>query len=41
LESENEDIQGQVIWALGNVAGDDCNKRDMVLEKGILTPLIK
>ena len=41
MSSNHEEIQGQVIWALANVAGDHYLNRDMVLEKGIMNPLVK
>lgn len=41
LLSEQEDVQEQAIWALGNIAGDSPECRDYVLEQGILNPLLQ
>ena len=40
LLSEQEDVQEQAIWALGNIAGDSPECRDYVLDQGILSPLL-
>ncbi|CAI9109253.1 OLC1v1009040C1 [Oldenlandia corymbosa var. corymbosa] len=37
LSSPNEDVREQVVWALGNVAGDSSECRDLVLRHGALT----
>jgi len=39
LRSPSEDIQEQVVWALGNIAGDSVPARDVVLGAGALTPM--
>lgn len=39
--SPNTEVSEQSVWALGNICGDSPSYRDMVLEKGILTPLLK
>jgi importin subunit alpha-6/7 len=39
--SHNNDVQEQVVWALGNIAGDSAMCRDEVLDSGILPPLLK
>ncbi|XP_008294934.1 importin subunit alpha-6 isoform X2 [Stegastes partitus] len=36
LNSEYEDVQEQAVWALGNIAGDNAECRDYVLNCGIL-----
>lgn len=41
LNSEFEDVQEQAIWALGNIAGDSPDYRDLVLENDILVPLLQ
>lgn len=41
LSSEQEDVQEQAVWALGNIAGDSPECRDHVLNNGILTPLLQ
>ena len=33
-------IAPQAIWVLGNIAGDDVQLRDFVLDNGILDPLL-
>lgn len=40
LRSENEDVREQVVWALGNIAGDSYHCRDMVLKSNALEPLL-
>ncbi|CAM8914733.1 hypothetical protein QQ045_033116 [Rhodiola kirilowii] len=40
LGSPNEDVREQVVWALGNVAGDSPKCRDLVLVNGALLPLL-
>jgi importin subunit alpha-1 len=40
-ESPSHDVQEQVVWALGNIAGDSPQCRDLVLESGVLMPLLQ
>ncbi|TSN21182.1 Importin subunit alpha-6 [Bagarius yarrelli] len=39
LNSEYEEVQEQAVWALGNIAGDNAECRDFVLNCGILPSL--
>lgn len=41
LQSPNDDVREQVVWALGNIAGDSHVCRDQVLKEGALGPLIQ
>mmetsp|Transcript_46 Transcript_46/g.142 ORF Transcript_46/g.142 Transcript_46/m.142 type:complete len:515 (+) Transcript_46:145-1689(+) len=41
LESPNNNVKEQSIWALGNITGDSPENRDLVLKAGILFPLIR
>lgn len=41
LKNQNENIKSQAVWALGNVSGDSSKFRNIVLEAGILIPLIE
>jgi importin subunit alpha-6/7 len=41
LSSTTVDIREQVVWALGNIAGDSPQCRDYVLQLGAMTPLIQ
>jgi HEAT repeat protein len=41
LDSESEDVREQVVWALGNIAGDGVAARDLVLDSGALAPLLR
>jgi importin subunit alpha-2 len=41
IGTKDANLVEQAIWALGNIAGDSCEHRDLVLEQGILQPLIK
>ena len=34
LQSPNDDVREQAVWALGNIAGDSPNFRDLVLQSG-------
>eukprot|EP00088_Acartia_fossae_P056957 TRINITY_DN663_c0_g1_i10.p1 TRINITY_DN663_c0_g1~~TRINITY_DN663_c0_g1_i10.p1 ORF type:complete len:543 (+),score=153.26 TRINITY_DN663_c0_g1_i10:47-1675(+) len=40
LLSDQEDVQEQAIWALGNIAGDSPECRNYVLDQGILEPIL-
>ncbi|WZZ26438.1 hypothetical protein YC2023_009839 [Brassica napus] len=40
LASQSDDVREQAVWALGNVAGDSPQCRDLVLSKGALLPLL-
>merc|ERR1719284_137269 len=40
LQSPNEDVREQAVWALGNIAGDSPNFRDLVLQSGGLNSLL-
>ena len=40
LGSPSIEVQEQAVWALGNIAGDGPQLRDMVLNAGILAPLL-
>jgi hypothetical protein len=39
LNSPNDDVREQAVWALGNIAGDSPNFRDLVLQSGGLNPV--
>lgn len=39
LLSPNDDVREQAVWALGNIAGDSPNFRDLVLQSGGLNPI--
>mmetsp|Transcript_45689 Transcript_45689/g.85724 ORF Transcript_45689/g.85724 Transcript_45689/m.85724 type:complete len:546 (-) Transcript_45689:134-1771(-) len=41
LESPSDDVKEQAVWALGNIAGDSPNLRDLVLQSGGLHPIMK
>ena len=41
LDSPNEDVREQAVWALGNIAGDGIGTRDLVLGAGIVEPLLR
>jgi importin subunit alpha-1 len=41
LLSTNDDVREQAVWALGNIAGDSTECRDMVLRCGALRPLMQ
>mmetsp|Transcript_16451 Transcript_16451/g.33332 ORF Transcript_16451/g.33332 Transcript_16451/m.33332 type:complete len:548 (+) Transcript_16451:75-1718(+) len=40
LKSPNEDVREQSVWALGNIAGDSCHCRDLVLQHNALQPIL-
>eukprot|EP00475_Leptophrys_vorax_P033887 TRINITY_DN539_c0_g1_i1.p1 TRINITY_DN539_c0_g1~~TRINITY_DN539_c0_g1_i1.p1 ORF type:complete len:534 (-),score=177.11 TRINITY_DN539_c0_g1_i1:116-1717(-) len=40
LADKWEDVREQAVWALGNIAGDSPSSRDMLLEMGIMGPLL-
>jgi len=40
LMSQNEDVREQAAWALGNVAGDSVQCRDLVLSLNALPALL-
>ncbi|CAN8269946.1 unnamed protein product [Cochlearia groenlandica] len=40
LDSPSDDVREQAVWALGNVAGDSPQCRDLVLRYGALLPLL-
>merc|ERR1719218_458066 len=40
LQSPNDDVKEQAVWALGNIAGDSPNFRDLVLQSGGLNPIM-
>lgn len=40
MEAPKEDVREQAIWALGNIAGDSAECRDLVLSLGALKPLL-
>eukprot|EP00439_Symbiodinium_sp_Y106_P040275 s5295_g4.t3 len=39
-QSPNDDVREQAVWALGNIAGDSPNFRDLVLQSGGLHPVM-
>jgi len=41
LQSPNEDVREQAVWALGNIAGDCANFRDLVLQSGGLNAIMR
>jgi len=41
LISPDEDVREQAVWALGNIAGDCPNFRDLVLQSGGLNPIMR
>ena len=41
LSSPSENVQELAVWCLGNIAGDGPECRDLVLDHGILTPLLQ
>jgi importin subunit alpha-1 len=40
MSSPDEELREQATWALGNIAGDGAKFRDLVLECGIMNPLL-
>merc|ERR1719150_2576796 len=40
LKSPSDDVREQAVWALGNIAGDSPECRNLVLEAGVLEPLL-
>ena len=41
LNSPNDDVREQAVWALGNIAGDSAKLRDLVLQAEALMPLLR
>mmetsp|Transcript_11535 Transcript_11535/g.27665 ORF Transcript_11535/g.27665 Transcript_11535/m.27665 type:complete len:523 (+) Transcript_11535:157-1725(+) len=41
LNSPNDDVREQAVWALGNIAGDSAKLRDLVLSHNALMPLLR
>jgi importin subunit alpha-6/7 len=41
LQSPNDDVREQTVWALGNIAGDSPPCRDLVLQAGAMQPLLE
>lgn len=41
IESPSIEVKEQAIWALGNIAGDSVEMRDLVINAGLLPPLLK
>ena len=41
LDSPSEDVVEHAIWSLGNISGDGPELRDLVIEHGIIKPLLK
>jgi len=41
LSSPSDDVREQAVWALGNIAGDSPECRDLVIESNILDPLLQ
>jgi len=41
LQSPNDSVREQAVWALGNIAGDSPACRDLVLSAGALDPLLR
>lgn len=40
LRHENHDVRDQAAWCLGNIAGDKTEYRDMLLQNGVVEPLV-
>lgn len=41
LGSQNDEVREQACWALGNIAGDGGQLRDLCLQYGVLAPLLQ
>ena len=41
LQSSNNDVKKQAVWALSNIAGNSVECRDAVLHAGTLPPLLE
>ena len=41
LDSPHKDCVEQSIWTLGNIAGDNAAYRDLIINSGVLRPLLK
>jgi len=41
LSSRSEDVRDQAVWALGNIAGDSCQTRDIVMQAQALPALMR
>lgn len=40
LSSTHMNVVDQAVWALGNIAGDGANLRELTIKNGIIPPLI-
>jgi len=40
LSSPHMNVVDQAVWALGNIAGDGSNLREMTIVSGIIPPLV-
>jgi len=40
-KSPDEDVYSQAVWALGNIAGDNVSRRDMLLQANLITSLVE
>ena len=40
LSSPHMNVVDQAVWALGNIAGDGSNLREMAIKSGIIPPLV-
>ena len=41
LQSRSQDVREQSVWALGNIAGDSPQCRNIVLDNGVMQPLLQ
>jgi len=41
LSSPEENVQEQAVWAIGNIAGDGPQLRDVVIDAGGVEPILK
>jgi len=41
LQHPNPELRGQCIWAIGNIAGEGCEYRDLCLQHDVLGPLLE